>query len=137
MSDIDSSPEEIELIMESKTNIMTSISNDEPYTAINEMDLLLKMMPEEFKKKHKLTLLEKKLKNFLLNKTNNRILRLNQRVKLEVETAIEYYDKDIGEDPRLLYNKLLEEDILKIQDEIREALGTILKSKLSGEIDFN
>ena len=129
-------PEEIEIIIEAKNKILDSIDQDQPYTAINHMDFLLKILDTNFKKQNQLEKLEKKIKNFLLNPNNNRLLRLNQKVKTELETAIEFYDIDIGNDQRLFYNEPLEKDLLQIQNDMKEALATIINQKITGELEL-
>lgn len=113
------------------TDITTdAINEDMPYTYISTTDLLLKILPEDFKKQHNLKKLEKRIQNFLLNPTNNRILRLNQRLKIENEVAIELYGEDIGSDKRLIYEEELETELMLLQSEIRKLLAlTITKFK--------
>jgi hypothetical protein len=119
-----------DIILDNINQILTSIDNDEPYSPINRTDFLFKMLGDDFIKNHNLLPLHKRIKNFLLNPTNNRMLRMNQRIKLEIETAVEYLDKDIGNDTRLFYKTELEKEILNIHDDIRTALAIIVQNQI-------
>jgi hypothetical protein len=125
-----------DIIYEAINKIMTAIDEDENITMLNQTDLLLKMLEKKFKKEHELETTENKIKNFLQNTKNMRILRMQQKIKRETETAIEYYDRDIGRDERLFYQEKLEEDITKLQEEIRRTLSIIIIHKIAGEIDL-
>lgn len=127
-------PEAYSLLIDQIKTVMVSINADDPYTTMNETDLLLKTLNQEFKKKNDLDQLQTKIDNFLLVPANNRILRLNSRIKQELETAIEYYDTDIGNDTRLFYQENLEQDILEVIGEIRSFLALIINNKLNDDI---
>lgn len=127
-------PEALSLLIDQIKTVMVSINADDPYTTMNETDLLLKTLVPEFKKTHDLDKLQKKIDNFLLQPANNRILRLNSRIKQELETAIEYYDADIGQDTRLLYQNDLESDILEVMGDIRTFLALLINTKLNDDI---
>lgn len=127
-------PEAYALIVNQIQDIMKAISTDDPYTALTETDLLLKTI--NVKDYPSANELQKKIDSFLLDKTNNRILRLNSVTKREIETHIEYLDKDIGQDHRLFYQKELEEDLISLYGEIRTFLANIIKKKLSENFEF-
>lgn len=130
-------PEGYGLLVSQITTIMTAINNDEPITILNETSLLIKTLDEEFKKEHpKIKKLEKKIKQLITNPKNNRIIRLNNIIKKEIETYIEYLDRDIGQDERLYYQEQLEEELTTITEEIRELLSLIIKHKLTDEINI-
>ena len=131
-------PEEYEehnFVYEQIVKIMESINNDDILSMLNEADLLLKLMPEEFKKEHKLTILEKKIKEIIVNEEMLRDIKLYKRLKTETETSTEYYGKDRGSDERLHYNKEMEERIMKIQEKIRVAISKIIRHKMYEELD--
>lgn len=128
--------EQIDTILNLIEKIQTAIAEDEAISALSETDLLLKILDDEYKKKNKLDKIQKKITHFLTNPNNSRMLRLQQRLKREIDTAIEYYDEDIGNDHRLFYQKEMEEDIIALYDEIRTAMATIIRNKLSGDISF-
>jgi hypothetical protein len=127
-------PEAYSLLIDQIKTVMVSINADDPYTTMNETDLLLKTLNDDFKLLHGLDELQKRLDNFLLVPANNRILRLNSRIKQELETAIEYYDTDIGQDTRLLFQNDLESDILEVMSDIRSFLALLINTKLNDDI---
>lgn len=128
--------EVVDTILNQVEKIMHAIAEDEAITVLSETDLLLKILDEQYKKEHDLDKLQEDIDHFLTDPNNTRLLRLQQRLKREVDTAIEYYDEDIGNDHRLFYQKDLEDDIVKIYSEIRTGLGIIIRTKLSGELTF-
>jgi len=125
---------EEDVIITSVTKVLDAISLDTPYTSLNEMDFLLKMLPVQFKKDNKLLTLEKKLKNFLLVPQNQRLLRKNSITKSEAETSHIYYDVDRGQDESLFYMEDFEIALMEIQDEMRSACAIIITKKLSAEL---
>lgn len=134
MIEIPDIPEAYSLLIDQIKTVMVSINADDPYTTMNETDLLLKTLNDDFKLLHGLDELQKRLDNFLLVPANNRILRLNSRIKQELETAIEYYDTDIGQDTRLLFQNDLESDILEVMSDIRSFLALLINTKLNDDI---
>ena len=128
--------ETIDVILNQIEKVMHAIGEDEAITALSETDLLLKMLDEEYIKKYKLEKLKTDISHFLKNPDNSRMLRLQQRLKREVDTAIEYYDEDIGNDHRLFYQKDMEEDLIALYDDIRTGMAIIMKTKLTGDINF-
>lgn len=130
MSDI---PEAYALLIKQIENITTALTQDDQISVLTETDILLKTLNSKFIKEHQLEKLQKRIDHFLLNQTNYRLLRLNQKVKLEIDTAIEYYDKDIGMDDRLFYQEELEQDLMELNRDIRNFIAIIIKKKLSEE----
>lgn len=126
----------IDFTLNTIEKIMHAINEDESYVAMNETDLLLKTLDSKYKKEKKLDELELSIANFLKNPKNSRLLRLLQKVKREIDTGIEYYDEDIGNDHRLFYQNDLEEDVNIVYEKIRAALASIIKDKLGNEINF-
>jgi hypothetical protein len=130
------SVEQVDTLLNQCEKVMLNIGQDMAYIALSETDLLLKILDEEFKKTHKLDKLQKKIDHFLLNQQNSRLLRLQQQLKSETEISVEYYSQDIGNDERLFYAEELEKDVNELYGEIRSALATIIRHKLSGDISF-
>jgi len=128
--------ENADIITNQITIIMGAIDEDQCYTAVNECDLLIKMLPLEIQAEKAVIKLHRRIKNFLLNQNNVRILRLLQKLKTEVDTAIEYFDEDIGTDARLNFQTELEADLLIAYDEMRTFFAWIIREKLGGEIEF-
>ncbi len=129
-------PEAYSLLIDQIRSITKSLNADDAISAISETDTLMKTLSKENIEKYKLKELQRLCNTFLLDNKNNRILRINQRIKEEQETAIEYYDKDIGEDHRLFYDEELEKELLKTYNEIRKLLATLIKEKLTDTIDL-
>jgi len=111
--------------------ISEAMNEDKIVTTLNETSILIKTLPfkDEFKE------IEKQIDGILNNSEILRKLRLNQTIKNETETRIEYYDEDIGEDKRTKYDEETENKILKLQKKIRIMLGKIIQ-ETSGEIDL-
>jgi hypothetical protein len=114
---------------------MEAINKDDHVTMLNETDLILKVMGQEFLKAHKFGKIHIKIKELLNDEPSMRILKLMQRVKTEVDTSIEYYDKDRGQDERLFYQTPIEEQMIHIQEDIREILSTIIREKTGSGIE--
>jgi hypothetical protein len=64
-----------------------------------------------------------------------RTLKLMQRVKTEIDTSIEYYDEDVGQDSRLFYQTKLEGMMIGLQEEIRGVLAVIIREKTGSGIE--
>jgi hypothetical protein len=128
--------ENADIIISQIQIIMSAIDEDQCYTALNECDFFIKMLPVELQKEKNIAKLQKRLNNFLLNQSNVRILRLLQKLKTEVDTAIEYFDLDIGTDERLFFQTELEQDLLLTYAEIRNMFGWIIREKLGGDLDL-
>jgi len=128
--------DQTDFIYDQIRTIMNSINEDKYLNMLNETALLLQILDQNFKKQHKLTKIEKTINNILQDDTRIRILKLLQRIKNETDTAIEYYDKDIGQDERLYYQEEFEKDMIEIQAQIRKTLATIIKEKLSGQLEL-
>jgi len=111
--------------------ISEAMNEDKIVTTLNETSILIKTLPfkDEFKE------IEKEIDEILNKSEILRKLRLNQTIKNETETRIEYYDEDIGEDKRTKYDKETENMILKLQKKIRIIMGKIIQ-ETSGEIDL-
>jgi hypothetical protein len=125
----------IDWIYEQTNKIMEAINKDDHVTMLNETDLILKVMGQEFLKAHKFGKIHAKIKEILNDEPSMRILKLMQRVKTEVDTSIEYYDKDRGQDERLFYQTPVEEQMIYIQEDIREVLSTIIREKTGSGIE--
>lgn len=134
---MDDSPEALAILSDQITSIRTAMNEDYQYTALAETDLLLKTLTPQFIKDKKLDDLQKLISTILRKPEYNRILRMNQRIKIDQETALEYYDEDIGTDERLFYQKDLEKDLIKANERIREFLAILIKSKFNDEITFD
>jgi hypothetical protein len=132
----ESIPEAYALLIKQIENITNALTQDDQISVLTETDILLKTLTPKFTQEHQLDKLQKKINNFLLNHTNYRILRLNQKVKTEIDTAIEYYDKDRGNDHRLFYQKQLEQDLMELNQEIRTFIALLIKNKLSEEFQI-
>lgn len=130
--------EEIEFIVNCKDLIMQAIEQDKPYTYLNQADLLLKTLEKDFKKEHGLDKLEKKIRYMLMTPKNNRIIRLNQRVKEDIEASVELYDfLETPNDIKLNYQEKLESDLMELQDQIKDFLAILIKTKvLETEIEY-
>jgi hypothetical protein len=126
----------IELITNQITIIMNAMDEDQCYSCLNETDFLLKMIPSELQKEKNVFKLHRRIKNFLLNQDNVRILRLMQKIKSEPETSVEYYDRDYGSDERLLFQNELEADLLITYDEIKTFLSWLIREQINGEIEL-
>jgi hypothetical protein len=128
---MEDSLEEIEFIINCKDLIMQGIEQDRPYVYLNHADLLLKTLEKEYKKTYGLDKLERKIRNMLMNPTNNRILRLNQKVKEDPEASAELYDYlETPNDIKLNYNIKLEKDLMELQDLIKDFLAVLFKTKI-------
>lgn len=126
----------LDFMYEQVVKIMNSINADDNTTMINETDLLLKTLPEKFKEDYELIKLEKEIQKIFNDKDEMRILRIIQKIKIDGESCIEYYDIDKGQDHRLFYREELEKKFFNLQEKIRKALSVILKHKLIEEIDY-
>jgi response regulator RpfG family c-di-GMP phosphodiesterase len=124
---------EEEIIHNIINKVNESIDNDQPYPALNQTDFLIMMLKPEEKAKYELKELQKGIDTFLLNPLNNRILRLNQWVKSDQETAIEYYSRDIGNDERLFFQEELEKDLINLMKLIKQKMAEITKDKLGDD----
>lgn len=127
-------PEYYAHLLETIRKILEGINKDEPLTTLNETSTLLKTLPDEFKKKHSLNKLERDIHHLLNNPQINRLIRLNTILKTDIETYIEYLDEDIGQDHRLYYQENLENDLITINEKIREFISIIITEKLNDEI---
>jgi hypothetical protein len=92
-------------------------------------------LSEEYFEDKKILEIRKEIETMLDNENDMRILKLNAKIKSETETAIEYFDKDIGTDERLFYKPELESQILDTQKKVRLLLSLLVK-KREGGIDF-
>lgn len=128
--------EPTDFLFEEIRNIMEAINEDQHIKMLNETELLLNTLEEEFIKKHQLKKLQNQINKILTNEPNMRTLRLMQRIKTETDTSVEYYDTDRGQDERLFYQIELEEEMLTLQNQIRKALANIIKEQTSGTIDI-
>ena len=106
--------------------IITSINEDKPLNMLNETDILIKSLNKEQQNKETREL-SKAINSILTNPELLRQIKLNQRIKTEIETGIEYYSEDIGEDERIHYNQELEEILTNLQERIRKIIATIIK----------
>ena len=122
-------------VYEQIVKIMDNINIDNALSVLNETDLLLKIMSEEFKKEHKLIELENNIHIILMDTDLLQQVKLYTRLKAELETSVEYYGKDRGSDTRLHFNKDMEDRIMEIQEEIRTALSKIINYRLKDIID--
>jgi len=127
----------LDFMYEQIMKIMISINQDDNLTMLNETDLLLKILPEEFKKENQMIELETEIQKVLNDKEDLRLLRIIQKVKAEADLSIEYYDMDRGDDHRLFYREKTEAKFFKLQEKIREALSKIIKQKLIEDIDYD
>jgi hypothetical protein len=125
----------IDWIYEQTNKIMEAINKDDHVMMLNETDLLLKVMGQEFMNAHKFGKIYAKIKEILNDEPSMRVLKLMQRVKTEVDTSIEYYDKDRGQDERLFYQTPIEEQMIHTQEDIRKVLSTIIREKTGSGIE--
>lgn len=116
--------------------ITQAMNEDNPITVFENTDILLQTFDSTFIKTHGFEPLNKKIKQYLTNPQSNRLLRLNSRVKLEIETSIEYYDKNIGHDERLDYDKNFEKEILEVYTMTRRLLAIIISTKLNDSFEL-
>jgi len=128
--------DQVDFIYDQIRTIMNSINEDKYLNMLNETALLLQILDNEFKTQHNLTKIEKIINKILTDDTKVRVLKLLQRIKNETDTAIEYYDRDIGQDARLFYQEQFEKDMINIQTNIRKALAIIIKERLSGGLEL-
>ena len=118
--------EEIDYLYEQINKIMSSINEDKPINMLNETDLLIKSLTEE-EKDEETKKLEEVINKILTNPELIREIKLNQRIKTEIETGIEYYSEDLGDDKRIRYNRKLEKNLTLLQEAIRELISKIIK----------
>jgi len=116
--------------------ITKAMHDDDPITVLEETDILLQTLEPTYILQHSLKKLMNNIKTLLNTPSNNRLLRLNSKIKQELETAIEFYDEDIGTDERLFYNEELERTILQTYSEIRRLLAILIKTRFSDEINI-
>lgn len=132
----DNTPERNALLIDSIRHIIQSMNDDDAISAITETDILIGTLTKEYIKENQHEELKNNCKTLLTKPTYNRLLRINQRLKQETDTAIEYYDEDIGEDPRLLYQQELEEILLATYSEIRKLISSIIKNQLKEDYEL-
>jgi hypothetical protein len=128
--------EGFQLLLEQIRRITEAMNEDDPITAITETNILLQSLNPQFLKDNQLEWLLKQTHKLLTDPDLNRLLRLNKRLKEEVETAIEYYDKNIGSDQRLYYQHQIEKDLNKTYAHIRTMISIIIRKKLTESINF-
>lgn len=129
-------PEGYALLVNQIQSITKSLNDDDQISVFTETDILIKALEKELIIKYKAVDLHKKIREYLMQPTKNRELRLAQKIKLDPETAIHYYDADIGNDQSLYYKKKEEQKILIINDKIRTLISQIIKDKLTDAFDF-
>lgn len=127
--------DEVNFFYEIGNKIMESISTDDNIDMLNQTDLLMKSLTNEFKKRNNLNKIETEIRTILKDTDKMRILRILQRVKKESELAIEYYHKDVGNDERLFYNEETEKQMFELQEKIRTALSKVIK-EMQSEDDY-
>ena len=114
--------------------ILNYIREEDYLGMLNETDVLLKFLEEDFKIEQSLEKLEKEIHTLLLDESRMRIVKLLQSVKTEQDTKIEYYDIDRGIDERLKYRGTVEKELLTLQEKIRDMISKVLKNK--SRIDY-
>jgi hypothetical protein len=125
----------IDWIYEQSNKIMEAINSDDHIKMLNETDLILKVVGKEFLTLHKFNKLHQRIHLILNDEPDMRALKLMQRVKTEIDTSIEYYDKDVGQDERLFYQDKLETAMIELQEEIRGVLAVIIREKTGSGIE--
>jgi hypothetical protein len=125
----------IDWIYEQSNKIMEAINIDDHIKMLNETDLILKVVGKEFLTIHKFNKLQQQIHLILNNEPDMRTLKLMQRVKTEIDTSIEYYDEDVGQDSRLFYQTKLEGMMIGLQEEIRGVLAVIIREKTGSGIE--
>ena len=118
-----------DFVLDQVERIINAMNQDKPVDVLHETDLLLKTMPDDFKKEHEFNELEDEIRVLLSTHKNIRLLRINQRVKQDVEMGLEYYGDDIGTDKRLFYNIDVEDDLQVMYEKIRGLLGVAVKEQ--------
>jgi len=114
--------------------ILNYIREEDYLGMLNETDVLLKFLEDNFKIEQSLEKLEKEIHTLLLDESRMRIVKLLQSVKTEQDTKIEYYDIDRGIDERLKYRGTVEKELLTLQEKIRDMISKVLKNK--SRIDY-
>lgn len=114
--------------------ILNYIREEDYLGMLNETDVLLKFLEDNFKNEQSLEKLEKEIHTLLLDESRMRIVKLLQSVKTEQDTKIEYYDIDRGIDERLKYRGTVEKELLTLQEKIRDMISKVLKNK--SRIDY-
>jgi len=132
----ETTPEGYQLLVEQIRKITEAMNEDQPITVLTETSILLQTLTPEYTKTHKLEQLLKTVEKLLNTTQHNRILRINQRIKEENETAIEYYDENIGTDHRLYYQHDTEKLLTTTYSQIRTLISTIIKNKLTEGINL-
>ena len=127
--------QETSFLLEQTSAILSGMNKDDHVCVLNHTDILLSMIPDSIIKELKLQKLKFEVQALLQDKDQMRVLHLLQKVKEELETSIEYYYKDRGRDDRLYYNVDVETKMIRINAEIRKAIGSLLKT-IGGEVDL-
>lgn len=110
--------------------LMDCISESDHVAMLNHASLILSSIPDETKKRlPQTTKILTKINKVLTYEPNMRILRLMQKVKKEVDTGIEYYSPEIGNDERLFYKQNLEKEMISFEHEIRKVMADIIKDQ--------
>jgi hypothetical protein len=129
-------PEFYSLLISTIQQLGEALSDDAPMRVLTLTDILLKASGEEFVKKHDLEDLQDSIHNMLLNKTNFRVIRLNNLIKGEMELGCEYLDKNRGSDTRLYYNEELEDELMDIYKRVRDFLAILIREKLNENFEI-
>jgi hypothetical protein len=126
-----------EFLFDEIKTLMEAITENDHVAMLNHTSLILQSIPDDTKKRLPQTkkLLEK-INRTLHHEGNMRILRLMQRIKKEVDTAIEYFDEDIGSDHRLFYKEELEDEMIMYENEIRKIIADIIKDQTENTINI-
>jgi len=126
-----------EFLFDEIKTLMEAISESDYIAMLNHASLILQSIPDETKKRLPQTkkLLEK-INRTLTHEPNMRILHLIQKLQKEPDTAIEFWDKDIGNDERLFYKEELVKDMIGFEHEIRKTIAEIIKDQTENTINI-